>query len=562
MVSKTATPAHTPRAAHAPIPFGAAADDILSKLEGMKRRIKTGEMSFVDSPKNLALVRAAFPGIQIKLPIYDGPATQPDFPLGQYVSRSEPPMMGHQKEGFELSKDEEFFAYFMEQGTGKSRTAIEKIGYHFARGEITGVLIVTFKGIHLQWAMQQIPEHIGSVLYQNESQPRQIQYYIETWEGKPIAWPAQKRGRLEIFSTTFSGVTARKGKNLGEMEAHRFVDRHRGKLLMIVDESHAIKSYETERTESCIDLGLRSRFRLILSGSPVPASLEDEWSQSVFMHEKIFGYRYVVSFKADYVSADKKPKNIDQFRSLMAPYVFRVTKDDCLDLPPKIMERYTFDLGPRARKAYDELRTNFLTEVEHNGGVETVTVQNAAVLLLRLQQIASGILVNEDKTEIEIGSDRADAYAALLNKYEEQTKIITWCRFRRDLDKVTEALNKKGERYVILGGSIDQEARTENAKLFMDPSSGVKHLVSNPAVGGTGYNFQGECRTAIYYSNSFNSVHRWQSEDRIHRIGTIHPCSYVDMIARRTVDEGILRNLNGKKEFADLVLQVVKEQVF
>ncbi|MCI0551076.1 MAG: hypothetical protein L0287_08975, partial [Anaerolineae bacterium] len=86
----------------------------------------------------------------------------------------------------------------------------------------------------------------------------------------------------------------------------------------------------------------------------------------------------------------------------------------------------------------------------------------------------------------------------------------------------------------------------------------ARFFVSNPAAGGVGLNLQGKCQNVIYYSNSFDALHRWQSEDRTHRMGTQGSVTYFDLVASRSIDRLILRNLRDKKSVSDLTLDDIR----
>jgi hypothetical protein len=87
----------------------------------------------------------------------------------------------------------------------------------------------------------------------------------------------------------------------------------------------------------------------------------------------------------------------------------------------------------------------------------------------------------------------------------------------------------------------------------------VRWFVANPASAGTGTDgLQKVCQNAVYYSNSFNALDRWQSEDRIDRFGMIGPASFVDIIATRSIDRPILANLRAKKDMSDLTLDQIR----
>jgi len=527
--------------AHARVPLTSPA---VASMEGRKQRLKDGSLSFTASPHNIGLLERFHPDLPIERPqgLRIDP-TRPDIPIGNFATKKDLPLFRHQKEAFDKAHNKECFGIFHEPGLGKSRTAIDLMGSYFAQGKITGVLIVTFKGLDRQWVNQQIPTHMGTI------NNRPIRYEAQVMpETKP---PVFRRGwdlTLEILTCNFEALNSK----FRSSQIYQWCMHHKGALMVIVDESHAIKNLSSSRTENCIALSRIARFRLIMTGTPIAKQMEDEYVQSKFLDDAIFGYEYLKSFQTVYRNRDGTARNVDQFKQIMAPYIHRMRKEDAVDMPPKIYEKFEYDISPKAKKAYRELRRNFFTTVDE----ENFTVQNGAVLMLRLQQICCGVLVNEDKSRLELGTERLDALAQLLPKYEEQEKIIIWSRFRADIEPL-KLLCEKYAGVATLHGEMSNDERLDAADKFMN-NHHYKFGVFNASVGGTGFNFQGQCTTAIYYTNSFNSIERWQSEDRIHRIGTKHPCNYVDIVARNTVDEYILKSLRDKKELSSMILDGVK----
>ena len=66
----------------------------------------------------------------------------------------------HQLKALEMSWDKEFFAYFMEMGTGKSKVLIDNIAMLYDKGKIDGALIVAPKGVVKNWHEGEIPTHL------------------------------------------------------------------------------------------------------------------------------------------------------------------------------------------------------------------------------------------------------------------------------------------------------------------------------------------------------------------------------------------------------------------
>ena len=87
----------------------------------------------------------------------------------------------------------------------------------------------------------------------------------------------------------------------------------------------------------------------------------------------------------------------------------------------------------------------------------------------------------------------------------------------------------------------------------MAPESGLQYLVANPRTGGYGLNLT-VSPTIIYYSNSYDLEVRMQSEDRIHRIGQTSKATYIDLVAKKTIDENIIKALKTKINLASTIL--------
>jgi SNF2 family DNA or RNA helicase len=92
---------------------------------------------------------------------------------------------------------------------------------------------------------------------------------------------------------------------------------------------------------------------------------------------------------------------------------------------------------------------------------------------------------------------------------------------------------------------------------FQDPASELRYFVSNPQTGGRGITLTA-ANTMIFYSNSYDLELRVQAEDRIHRIGQECSCTYIDLVAKGTVDEQILKNLLNKIKISNEILGEVR----
>jgi SNF2 family DNA or RNA helicase len=233
-------------------------------------------------------------------------------------------------------------------------------------------------------------------------------------------------------------------------------------------------------------------------------------------------------------------RNMDELREVMASVASRVTKDDVLDLPPKLYGKRYHELGPTQKRLYEQLRDDFIAELD-NGVVDASL---AIVRLLRFQQIVCGYLPNEDGEMIQL--DDGGSRLALLGETLEGLghKAIIWARFREDINRICDML---GDRAVRYDGAVSEDEAALAKEQFQ--KGDAQFFVGNPAKGATGLTLHA-ARTVVYYSNSFKLVDRLQSEDRAHRIGQEHPVNYIDLVCPGTVDEHIVEALRKKNDIA------------
>jgi len=223
-----------------------------------------------------------------------------------------------------------------------------------------------------------------------------------------------------------------------------------------------------------------------------------------------------------------------------------VIPKDVLGLPEKRYEVVPVPLTPEQESVYYMLEEQLISDLQAR---RITNPANAAVRLIRLQQVLSGRVYTESDNEDEpsiartIRSNRISTLVEVLEQYDGQAVI--WARFAQDIKDIKEAL---GDNAVTYDGSTTQANREIALTRFK--LGDATYFVGNPAAAGTGIDGLQCASMAVYYSNSFNSEQRWQSEDRIHRIGQTESTLYVDLGAPDTVDALIRKNLRAKGDLA------------
>ena len=521
----------------------------LNKLEGMKRWGANRTFSFDYSAYNLEVWRSVFPDCKVEEDeaakaenlvadgLFDIGGDRPSF---QFKT----PPRDHQKQALEKLRGLAAFGLFMDVGTGKSWTAIAVMGQRWCAGQSDHVLLVAKNGVHRQWVSEQIPEHMSEV----------------------VPWKAWVYGKTKTAQRQFDELLAFDGLKImainidalvtpgGESAIMAFLRQAKGRATMIVDESQDIKNISASRTKAAIKFGSLCRYRMIMTGTPISKNVIDLFSQFKFLDDNILGFRFITAFKNQFCVMRDTPfgriitgsKNIEDLYKKIDPYIFRITSQEALDLPPKVYVRREFALSDGQLKAMKEMRQQFFVDL---GKGEISSVTTAATLLTRMQQISCGFLPTDDNRLMAFPNPRMEE---LKNVIEQRTgKIIIWCRFNQDIESVIKELGKEAVDYY---GRTPEAQRKKNLDLFMDKDSDVRFLVASPEAAGTGLNLQGLCQTNIYYSNSFNALARWQSEGRTWRDGTVGTVTYFDLVAQKSPDSKILANLRDKKNISDMTL--------
>ena len=451
----------------------------------------------------------------------------------------------------EKSWNKETYAYFMEMGTGKTKVLIDNAAMLYDKGKVDGVLIIAPKGVVKTWYEQEIPAHLPnhiekvSVLWQANITKTQQEKLDELFEPESVLHILVMN--VEAFSTT-------KGTEFPD----KFISCHN--TLMVIDESTTIKNPSAKRTKSILKLSTETKYRRIMTGSPVTKNPLDLYSQCYFLdpfhleHESYYSFRMryaimnTLHVRGRSIQVVNGFKNLGELSEKLKPFSYRVLKEDCLDLPEKNWTKRQITLTPDQRKLYIQMKQTALAQL--NGKVtSTVTVLTQ---LMRLHQITCGHFTADDGTTQPIDNNRLNELMNVISEMEG--KAIIWAHYQYDITSIIREIVKvHGPGSVVdYYGLTPQEERQDNIRKFQsDPR--CRFIVGTPSTGGYGITLTA-ANTVIYYSNGYDLEKRLQSEDRAHRIGQKKNVTYVDIIAEDTVDEKIVKALRDKINVASQVL--------
>lgn len=485
----------------------------------------------------------------------------------------------HQKKAFLLSKDSEFYGYFMEMGTGKTKVVIDNGAYLFALNKINCLMILAPNGVHSQWIREQLPTHMPDwcgyhgYIYRasDKNSLKEIDKIFSNLDGKSAE---DQHLNLTVVAFNIDALSNDKGRRYIE----RFLKHFR--CMMVIDESVRIKTPGSLRSKAALKFSPMAKYRRIMSGAPVTKGYEDLYAQLKFLHPDVLGFNSFYTFRNYHCVmggfesrqvVGYRPNAVKELEDKIAAYTFRVTKKECLDLPDKIYMTRIIELTPEQEELYDKLEDELAIDMrtlknikDHNDVSDPsahqaadAALMSAITRMLRMQQVCCGhfVIEHEDgdkKTQeiIDIPSKRIDTLIECIQ--EAQGKVIVWSRFIHDLLKISSRLREEKIGHVTYHGDVKQQDREANIDTFRSKPD-CKVFLAQPASGGTGLNLA-VADTVIYFSNDFNADTRWQSEDRAHRIGQKNNVTYIDLVSSGTMDDEILDSLRNKKNLADALL--------
>lgn len=479
--------------------------------------------------------------------------------------------MAHQTKGLELSDGKRNFAFLMEQGTGKTWLTLADTERCFLAGKIDALLVVAPNGVHTNWVLREIPIHmdIPVISYAWNGKPKtkkEIAKYEKFWSARIPA------GTLRVFTINVEAVNTASGFD----EAVKFLTSCR--VMMAVDESTRIKNPDAKRTEKVIELGRLAIARRILSGTPLTKGPTDLFSQFDFLKPGLLGtmsYRafvaeYAVLLKADspqmqaimrklagkvrgipqvvaeevdaFGNKVKLWKNLDKLAEMIKPHSYRVRKEDCLDLPPKVYQTINFELDSKQRDVYDRLKEDYHYD---NDGDDMKF--EAIATRTKMKQVTSGFInVYGEATLIDPKSNpRMSAFKDVIQDIDGQ--FIVWAMFEEEINQIMEALEEADITFCTYYGATSKDDRERAIDNFQ--AGHIRAFIGHAQAAGIGITLTA-ARTAIYYSCSFDNELRLQSEDRCHRIGTVSKVLYIDLVAEDTIDEDVVRSLAQKNAIA------------
>lgn len=440
------------------------------------------------------------------------------------------------------------FGELFEMGCGKTLTTIAVAGALYNLGKIDRVLVVAPTSVCSVW-----PHDLN-------------QFATFPWEARVLLGDKKKRLKAlnELENWPFKAL---------RIAVINYESTHREGIfealaaykpdLIVCDESQRIKNPSAAQSKALHKLGDAAPFRMILSGTPVQNNAVDLYSQYRFLDPAVYGANFY-AFKNRYCIMGGYGqhqivgyRNMDELVEKEHSVAYRVTKEECLDLPQQTFINRYVQFTDAEQAIYEQLRKSSFLELETG---ENVTATTILTMYLRLMQLTGGFLTADESTRPkQVNTAKLDALADIVDDYvvDAGKKLVIFARFRAEIAAIENLLRLRKIQYGSIYGDVPMEERGKIVDDFQT-NPDTKVYVAQIQTAGLGITLHA-ASTAVFYSYDYNYANYAQALARIHRIGQRLPVTYIHLVVDGSIDEKILAALENKEDMAKTVVDSWRE---
>ena len=274
--------------------------------------------------------------------------------------------------------------------------------------------------------------------------------------------------------------------------------------LLIIDEAHRIKN-ENALLSKNVRL-LQSKFRLLVTGTPLQNNLHELWALLNFLMPDIFSsssdfddwFGMGSNKEGDEEGEENKEKMeeeaeernaeiVQQLHRILKPFLLRRTKSEVeRSLPPKKEIHIKVGLTELQKRLYKKLLTSSLLQ-------ESKTVYKNIIMQLRKvcnhPYLFDGVEeAHPPENHLVIYSSKMRILDKLCAKLFGKSQILIFSQMTRMLDILEDYCNERGYKYCRIDGETSLEDREIMITEFTKPESDKFIILLSTRAGGLGLN--------------------------------------------------------------------------
>ena len=374
---------------------------------------------------------------------------------------------------------------------------------------------------------------------------------------KTVLCPAEKRKETFEHKTDIYITNHDAAKWLAK-QPKQFFDKFSE---LIIDESGAYKHHTSQRSKAMQKIKKYFPIRTAMNGTPNPNTILDLWHQVNLIDDgqrlgqSFFAFRSAVCTpeqvgpKANMIKWTDREHAEAIVADLQKDIVIRNVFEECVSIPPNFKYMKEFSLAPVHAAQYRKMQKDALLSLPKG----EITAVNAATVMTKLLQIASGAVYDSDGKYHILNKDR---YDLVMDLAEERKYSLVFFLWKHQRDLLIEEAKKRKITYMVIDGSVSDKKREEAIQMyqagmyrvgFLHPQSAAHSLT---LTRGT---------ASIWASPTFNLEHYLQGSRRIYRAGQTKKTETIDVIATGTIEDHVYEVCNKKGAKMKDMLGFVKD---
>lgn len=322
---------------------------------------------------------------------------------------------------------------------------------------------------------------------------------------------------------------------------------------VVFDEAHYLKNHQSQRSRNAAKLVKAIQYEPIvhaLTGTPMTNRPRDLFPLLRLMNHPLgksflsFAKRYCEAYQGDFGLVADGASNIEELTVQLHGVMLRRTKNEVLDLPPKVRTWLDVELHPYAIQHFNNAVREFLTKFDAPESIDTTADEPENSERRR----AVGRLTTA-RRKLAFAKCR-HTIKFVENALEQGEKVILFTTFLNTLERFHKHF---GDRAVFVFGEVPAEERQNRVDRFQNDES-VRLFIANMHVAGVGINLTAG-RQVVFNDLDWVPANHWQAEDRAYRIGQTGTVNVTYMIAHGTVDEFVKTVLETKAALMDSLVE-------
>lgn len=446
---------------------------------------------------------------------------------------------GYQERGVNHIIDNEYCALFLDMGLGKTVTTLTAIKELLDNCIISNALVIAPKKVtqvtwsdeiknwkHLQGLTISVID--GTAKQRREAMAAKADIYAVSRDN--IVWLVLECGGVKLPYD-----------------------------MVVIDELSSFKNHASKRFRAMRKVRKFIPRVVGLTGTPAPNGLIDLFAQMYLIDEGQRLGKTVTAYRDRFFRPGKRNGDIvytyelkapqneteQQISDLISDITISMTAEDYLKMPDKIMLYDYVDLAPKVLALYRDFENEQILELINSD--EPISAASAAALSNKLQQFANGAIYDAERNVKDIHNEKLDKLEELVEAANGEPVLIAYS-YKHDLERIMQKLKAY------------KPVKLEKPEHIADWNAGrIPVLVMHPASAGHGLNLQKGGHNIVWFGNTWSLELYQQFNARLYRQGQGKPVTIHHIVTRGTIDEKIIKALEGKKQTQDGLMESIKE---